>query len=232
MYLAYGAAKGNTYNQIMSSKTSSTGVTSSSTGSTALTADELAAYQSYYNTIYNGSSDVGTLAVSSRSSYSTSSNPSSSTPSTDPTKKSVEQQRAESKEMYRKLDALKGNGDFQIESFIGQGDPNAEIPPINTDLAFWNEMGFGTGKTDANGTSSTPITVVRTDDTNADKRINAVLRNTFEVKSKTIESYLKQILEAVESRGKTWSEAYDGTQSNTKLFDEHIPSQVAKLSIG
>lgn len=230
LYLAYGAAKGNTYNQIMKSKTSSTGVTSSSTGSTALTAEELAAYQSYYNKIYNGSSDAGTLAVPSRSSYSTSSNP--STPSTDPTKKSVEQQRAESKEMYRKLNALKGHGDFQIESFIGQGDPNAEIPPVNTDLAFWNEMGFGTGKVDANGTSATPVTVVRTDDTNADKRINAVLRNTFEVKSKTIESYLKQILEAVESKGKTWSEAYDGTQSNTKLFDEHIPSQVAKLSIG
>ena len=133
---------------------------------------------------------------------------------------------------YNPFAKLSGNGDFQIESFIGQGDPNAEIPPVNADLAFWNEMGFGTGKTEANGSSSTPVTVVRTDDTNADKRINAVLRNTFEVKSKTIESYLKQILEAVESRGKTWSEAYDGTQSNTKLFDEHIPSQVAKLSIG
>jgi hypothetical protein len=92
-------------------------------------------------------------------------------------------------------------------------------------------MGFGTGQ--AAGQTVNTYNIVRTDDANADKRINAVLRNTFEIKSKSIEAYLEKILDAIESRsGRSWAETYNGQPSNTKLFDEQIPQQVAKLSIG
>ncbi len=131
---------------------------------------------------------------------------------------------------YADLARLKGNGDFEIESFVGQGD---DIPPVNTDLAFWNEMGFGDGNA---ATNVNNYNIVRTSDADADKRANTIMRNTFEVKSATIEAYLKEILETMKSQSKrSWAESYKGQPSqvaNTKLFDEYIPSQVSKLSIG
>ena len=131
---------------------------------------------------------------------------------------------------YADVARLKGNGDFDIESFVGQGE---DIPPINTDLAFWNEMGFGEGNA---ATNVNNYNIVRTSDADADKRANAIMRNTFEVKSATIEAYLKEILETMKSQSKrSWAESYNGQSSqvsNTKLFDEYIPSQVSRLSIG
>lgn len=131
---------------------------------------------------------------------------------------------------YADVARLKGNGDFEIESFVGQGD---DIPPVNTDLAFWNEMGFGDGNA---ATNVNNYNIVRTSDADADKRANTIMRNTFEVKSATIEAYLKEILETMKSQSKrSWAESYNGQSSqvaNTKLFDEYIPSQVSKLSIG
>jgi len=133
-------------------------------------------------------------------------------------------------EVANRLNSIKGNGDFEIESFIGQGD---DIPAVNTDLAFWNEMGFGEGNA---ATNVNNYNIVRTSDADADKRANAIMRNTFEVKSATIEAYLKEILETMKSQSKrSWAESYNGQSSqvvNTKLFDEYIPSQVSKLSIG
>lgn len=131
---------------------------------------------------------------------------------------------------YADVARLKGNGDFEIESFVGQGE---DIPPVNTDLAFWNEMGFGDGNA---ATNVNNYNIVRTSDADADKRANTIMRNTFEVKSATIEAYLKEILETMKSQSKrSWAESYNGQSSqvaNTKLFDEYIPSQVSKLSIG
>ena len=131
---------------------------------------------------------------------------------------------------YADVARLKGNGDFEIESFVGQGD---DIPAVNTDLAFWNEMGFGDGNA---ATNVNNYNIVRTSDADADKRANTIMRNTFEVKSATIEAYLKEILETMKSQSKrSWAESYNGQSSqvaNTKLFDEYIPSQVSKLSIG
>lgn len=36
------------------------------------------------------------------------------------------------------------------------------------------------------------------------------------------------------SNGRSWADTYNGSSqtANTKLFDEYIPSQVSKLSVG
>lgn len=129
---------------------------------------------------------------------------------------------------------LKGNGDFDnsmdIESFVGSGD--TDIPPINMDSAFWNEMGFG--NSESGGTVN--YNIVRTSDPDADKRINALMRATFEVKSKTIEEKLQKLIDIVSSMpsgGSDWSTSYTGQQTNTpSLFNERIPSQISKLALG
>lgn len=133
---------------------------------------------------------------------------------------------------YAKFSAWKnvtGNGDWGIESFVGSGD---DIPPINTDNAFWTEMGFGDGS--SKPTQVNTYNIVRTNDAEADKRINAVLKHTFEVKSQTIEAKLDTIIKLMGSNGGSWADTYNGSSqtANTKLFDEYIPSQVSKLSVG
>ena len=130
---------------------------------------------------------------------------------------------------YADVARLKGNGDWDIESFVGQGD---DIPAINTDNAFWTEMGFGDGT--SKPTQVNTYNIVRTNDAEADKRINAVLKHTFEVKSQTIEAKLDTIIQLMGSNGRSWADTYDGSSqtANTKLFDEYIPSQVSKLSVG
>ena len=130
---------------------------------------------------------------------------------------------------YADLAKLKGNGDWGIESYVGSGD---DIPAITGDNAFWTEMGFGDGS--SKPTQVNTYNIVRTNDAEADKRINAVLKHTFEVKSQTIEAKLDTIIELMGSNGRSWADTYNGSSqtANTKLFDEFIPSQVTKLSVG
>lgn len=133
---------------------------------------------------------------------------------------------------YAKFSAWKnvtGNGDWGIESYVGSGD---DIPAINADNAFWTEMGYGDGT--SKPTQVNTYNIVRTNDAEADKRINAVLKHTFEVKSQTIEAKLDTIIKLMGSNGRSWADTYNGSSqtANTKLFDEYIPSQVSKLSVG
>ena len=130
---------------------------------------------------------------------------------------------------YSDLAKLKGNGDWGIESYVGSGD---DIPAINADNAFWTEMGYGDGT--SKPTQVNTYNIVRTNDAEADKRINAVLKHTFEVKSQTIEAKLDTIIKLMGSNGRSWADTYNGSSqtANTKLFDEYIPSQVSKLSVG
>lgn len=132
-------------------------------------------------------------------------------------------------ENYGDISLLRGNGDWGIESYVGSGD---DIPAINADNAFWTEMGYGDGT--SKPTQVNTYNIVRTNDAEADKRINAVLKHTFEVKSQTIEAKLDTIIKLMDSNGRSWADTYNGSSqtANTKLFDEYIPSQVSKLSVG
>jgi hypothetical protein len=72
--------------------------------------------------------------------------------------------------------------------------------------------------------------VTRGEDRAADARIKAILANTYNVRSESMEALLIQILDELRKRRPTPSPS--NTNGSTKLFDEQIPSQVSRLSIG
>lgn len=108
----------------------------------------------------------------------------------------------------------------------GSGDVEY-VPPISTNLAdYFLPEEMQTGNTTNN------ITVVRQDNTSREDQITALMNHTFEVKSTTIESLLKQILTEVQSRKNT-QQTSTGRKSPTDLFDNaHIPYQIERLTTG
>lgn len=72
--------------------------------------------------------------------------------------------------------------------------------------------------------------IVRTDDSVKEEQIRAILQNTYNVRSESIESLLMEILEYLKKKDPKGTN--NGTNGSTKLFDERIPAQVAKLSVG
>ncbi len=88
---------------------------------------------------------------------------------------------------------------------------------------------------DANdGTGTAVITnnynISRAEDTETEKRLRAILANTYNVRSESMEAILLAILDELKKR----KDPNGGTSSNgsVKLFDERIPAQVTSLSIG
>ena len=72
--------------------------------------------------------------------------------------------------------------------------------------------------------------VTRGEDRAANARIKAILANTYNVRSESMEALLIQILDELRKRRPTPGPS--NTNGSTKLFDEQIPSQVSRLSIG
>jgi hypothetical protein len=72
--------------------------------------------------------------------------------------------------------------------------------------------------------------VTRGEDRAANARIKAILANTYNVRSESMEALLIQILD--ELRKRRGPSGPSNTNGSTKLFDEQIPSQVSRLSIG
>ena len=72
--------------------------------------------------------------------------------------------------------------------------------------------------------------ITRGEDTDAEKRVKDVLANTYNVRSESMEALLAAILE--ELRKRRDPRGGNNTNGSTKLFDERIPTQVTKLSIG
>lgn len=111
-------------------------------------------------------------------------------------------------------------------TIYGSGDAQY-IPPVSSDISdyFTSDM-MQTGNTTNN------ITVVRQDNTSREDQITALMNHTFEVKSTTIESLLKQILTEVQSRKNT-QQTSTGRKSPADLFDNaHIPYQIERLTTG
>lgn len=73
--------------------------------------------------------------------------------------------------------------------------------------------------------------VTRAEDTATDARLRAILANTYNVRSESMEALLQAILEELKKRRNPRGGGND-TNGSQKLFDERIPAQVTKLSIG
>lgn len=73
--------------------------------------------------------------------------------------------------------------------------------------------------------------VTRAEDKATDARLKAILANTYNVRSESMEALLEAILEELKKRRNPRGGGND-TNGSTKLFDERIPAQVTKLSIG
>lgn len=73
--------------------------------------------------------------------------------------------------------------------------------------------------------------VTRTEDKVTEARLKAILANTYNVRSESMEALLMAILDELKKRKGPRGEGND-TNGSQKLFDERIPAQVTRLSIG
>lgn len=85
--------------------------------------------------------------------------------------------------------------------------------------------------TEAGTTVVNNYSVTRAEDKATDARIKAILANTYNVRSESMEALLEAILEELRKRRESKGRGND-TNGSQKLFDERIPTQVTKLSIG
>ena len=134
---------------------------------------------------------------------------------------------------------------------FGSGDADATLAEDQfwNDYLGWNNM-YNTNvsrptsdgsdtmySTDSYYDTETGTTVVnnyavtRAEDKATDARIRAILANTYNVRSESMEALLEAILEELKKRRNPRGGGND-TNGSTKLFDERIPAQVTKLSIG
>jgi len=99
--------------------------------------------------------------------------------------------------------------------------------PVNNDLYDTDTYyDTETGTTVVNN-----YAVTRAEDRATDARLKAILANTYNVRSESMEALLEAILEELKRR-KGGNGGPTNTSGSSKLFDERIPSQVTKLSVG
>ena len=116
-------------------------------------------------------------------------------------------------------DYLGWNNKYASSNYVTPGTSDS----YNDTGTYWDAE---TGTTVVNN-----YQVTRAEDTATDARIRAILANTYNVRSESMEYILAAILEELQRRRESGGGGND-TSGSTKLFDERIPSQVTKLSIG
>lgn len=116
------------------------------------------------------------------------------------------------------------------DSYLGWNNKYANsniTTPVNNDLYDTDTYyDTETGTTVVNN-----YAVTRAEDRATDARLKAVLANTYNVRSESMEALLEAILEELKRR-KDGKPGPTNTSGSSKLFDERIPSQVTKLSVG
>ena len=142
------------------------------------------------------------------------------------------------------LNAIKGlRKDWS--NYTGSGDVSAEDQFWNTYMN-WNNNSpsvlspmsdgsdtmydYNSYDNTSDGVVVNNYSITRGEDTDAEKRVKAALANTYNVRSESMEALLVAILE--ELRKRRDPRGGNNTNGSTKLFDERIPTQVTKLSIG
>ena len=131
---------------------------------------------------------------------------------------------------------IKGSGDMDEmdfwDSYLGWNNkyansnittPVGEDSIDSTSEEYYDEA---TGTTVVN-----TYNVTRGEDKATEARLKAILANTYNVRSESMEALLEAILEELKHR-KGGNPGPTNTSGSSKLFDERIPSQVTKLSVG
>ena len=121
-------------------------------------------------------------------------------------------------------DSYLGWNNKYANSNITTPGPNGSDIISNDSEMYYDET---TGATVVNNN----YTVTRGEDSATEERLRAILANTYNVRSESMEALLRAILEELRKR-KDPKGGGNNTNGSVKLFDERIPSQVTKLSIG
>lgn len=120
-------------------------------------------------------------------------------------------------------DYLGWNNNYGNSNFM---TPNPNSPNI-LDTGSETYYDESTGTTVVNN----QYMVTRGEDHATEERLRAILANTYNVRSESMEALLRAILEELKKR-KDPKGGGNNTNGSQKLFNEKIPSQVTKLSIG
>lgn len=134
---------------------------------------------------------------------------------------------------------VRGSGDMSELDFWNDylgwnniyGNSNLMTPnPNSSDIL---DMGSETYYDESTGTTvvNNQYTVTRGEDRATEERLRTILANTYNVRSESMEALLRAILEELKKR-KDPKGGGNNTNGSQKLFNERIPSQVTKLSIG
>lgn len=110
---------------------------------------------------------------------------------------------------------------------------NSNLMTPNPNSSDILDMGSETYYDESTGTTvvNNQYTVTRGEDRATEERLRTILANTYNVRSESMEALLRAILEELKKR-KDPKGGGNNTNGSQKLFNERIPSQVTKLSIG
>ena len=111
---------------------------------------------------------------------------------------------------------------------------NNSSPNVTPGLSDGSDTAYSTDTyydTETGATVVNNYAVTRAEDKATDARLKAILANTYNIRSESMEALLEAILEELRKR-RDPKGGGNNTNGSQKLFDERIPSQVTKLSIG
>lgn len=111
---------------------------------------------------------------------------------------------------------------------------NNTSPNVTPGLSDGSDTAYSTDTyydTETGATVVNNYAVTRAEDKATDARLKAILANTYNIRSESMEALLEAILEELRKR-RDPKGGGNNTNGSQKLFDERIPSQVTKLSIG
>ena len=130
--------------------------------------------------------------------------------------------------------AMYGSGDVSTEDQFWNTymNWNNNSPSVLSPMSDGSDTMYDYNSYDntSDGVVVNNYSITRGEDTDAEKRVKAALANTYNVRSESMEALLVAILE--ELRKRRDPRGGNNTNGSTKLFDERIPTQVTKLSIG
>ena len=120
------------------------------------------------------------------------------------------------------------NSDLEFWNNYMNWNNNYATAPIPENNAYYQSY---TADDNTGTTVFNHYSITRAENTDADRRLKAILEHTYNVRSESMESIMIEILNELKKKKDSNGGNID-TNGSVKLFDEKIPSQVTNLSIG